>query len=85
MIANAESAEPEQCFRRLICTLATGSMKSSEFDVIPKFLTRKEVSVESPEFEYSSAAKLGGKAKNVQACELRYSCPLTSEEIRALF
>lgn len=85
MLANQERSEPEQCFRRLICTLATGSMKPSEFDVIPKFLTRKEVAIESPEFEYSSAAKLGGKLKNIQACELRYSCPLSSEEIRSLF
>jgi hypothetical protein len=85
MLANSERSEPEQCFRRLICTLATGTVKPSEFDVIPKFLSRKEVSVESPEFEYSAAAKLGGKVKNVQACELRYSCPLTAEEIRSLF
>jgi hypothetical protein len=85
MLANQERTEPEQCFRRLICTLATGSVKPSEFDVIPKFLTRKEVAIESPEFEYANAAKLGGKLKNVQACELRYSCPLTGEEIRSLF
>ena len=85
MLANQERAEPEQCFRRLICTLATGTMKPSEFDVIPTFLTKKEVSIESPEFEYSSAAKLGGKSKNVRACELRYSCPLSAQEIRSLF
>jgi hypothetical protein len=85
MLANSERSEPEQCFRRLICTLATGSMKPSEFDIIPKFLSRKEVAVESPEFEYTTAAKLGGKMKNVQACELRYSCPLSAEEIRSLF
>jgi hypothetical protein len=60
-------------------------MKPSEFDVIPKFLSRKEVAIESPEFEYSNAAKLGGKLKNVQACELRYSCPLSAEEISSLF
>lgn len=85
MLANQERSESQQCFRRLICTLATGSMKPTQFDIIPKFLTRKEVSVESPEFEYASAAKLGGKVKNVQTCELRYSCPLTSEEITNLF
>ena len=85
MLAHQESAEPEQCFRRLICTLATGTMKPSEFDVIPTFLSKKEVSIESPEFEYTTAAKLGGKSKNVQACELRYSCPLSAKEIRSLF
>lgn len=85
MLATQEKNESQQCFRRLICTLATGSMKPTQFDVIPKFLTRKEVGVESPEFEYATAAKLGGKVKNVQTCELRYSCPLTSEEIANLF
>jgi hypothetical protein len=79
------STEPAQCYRRLICNLATGAMKPTELDVIPKFLTRKEIAVESPEFEFSNAAKLGSSLKNVQACEVRYSCPLSSEEIEKLF
>lgn len=79
------TTEPAQCFRRLICNLATGAMKPTELDVIPKFLTRKEIGVESPEFEFSNAAKLGSSLKNVQACEVRYSCPLSSEEIEKLF
>jgi len=85
LLAAQESQEPQQCFRRLICSLATGSVKPSQFDVIPKYLTRKQVGVESPEFEYANAAKLGAKAKNIHSCELRYSCPLTSEEIASLF
>ena len=79
------STEPAQCYRRLICNLATGAMKPTELDVIPKFLTRKEVSVESPQFEFTNAAKLGSLAKDVKACEVRYSCPLSSEEIEKLF
>jgi hypothetical protein len=79
------STEPAQCYRRLICNIATGEMKPTELDVIPKFLTRKEVSVESPQFEFTNAALLGSSAKNIKACELRYSCPLTSQEIEKLF
>ncbi len=78
------TTEPAQCYRRLICTLATGSMKTTDLDVIPKFFTRKQISVESPEFEFANAAKLGSVLKDVKACEVRYSCPLTSQEIEKL-
>ena len=77
--------EPAQCYRRLICNLATGAMKPTELDIVPQFLSRKEVNVESPEFEFANAAKLGSSLKNVKACEVRYSCPLSSEEIEKLF
>ena len=79
------STEPAQCYRRLICNLATGSMKHTELDIIPQFLNRKEVNIESPEFEFANAAKLGSTLKNIKACEVRYSCPLSSEEIEKLF
>lgn len=78
------TTEPAQCYRRLICTLATGSMKPTELDVIPKFLNRKEVSIESPEFEFANAAKLGTTLKDIKACEVRYGCPLSSQEIEKL-
>merc|ERR1711981_526219 len=58
------NTEPAQCYRRLICDLATGAM---------------------PKFEFDTAAKLGKQVKNVQLCELRYSCPLTGEQIQNLF
>lgn len=79
------STEPAQCYRRLICNLATGAMKPTELDIIPQFLSRKEVNVESPEFEFSNAAKLGSSLKDIKACEVRYSCPLSSQEIEKLF
>jgi hypothetical protein len=79
------STEPAQCYRRLICNLATGAMKPTELDIVPQFLSRKEVDIESPEFEFANAAKLGSTLKNVKACEVRYSCPLSSEEIEKLF
>jgi hypothetical protein len=78
------TTEPSQCYRRLICTLATGSMKNTDLDVIPKFLSRKEVSIESPEFEFANAARLGSALKDIKACEVRYSCPLSSQEIEKL-
>ena len=78
------NTEPAQCYRRLICDLATGAMPKSENDVIVSLFNR-DASIESPKFEFVTAAKLGKQVKNVQLCELRYSCPLTGEQIQNLF
>lgn len=85
MLANQEKNESQECFRRLICTLATGNMKQTQFDIIPKFLASKDVSVESPEFDYALAAKIGRKERSIESCESRYSCPLSSQEILNFF
>jgi hypothetical protein len=76
--------EPAQCYRRLICDLATGTMPQSENDIIVS-LFDKESSIDSHKFEYSVAAKLGKQIKSVQMCEVRYSCPLTGSDIQKLF
>merc|ERR1711981_1448620 len=55
-----------------------------EIDVIVSLFNR-DTSIESPKFEFVTAAKLGKQVKNVQLCELRYSCPLTGEQIQNLF
>jgi hypothetical protein len=60
-------------------------MKKSDLDIVPQFLTRKDVVIESSEFEFSNAAKLGSTLKNVKACEVTYSCPLSSREVEKLF
>jgi len=78
------ASEPAQCYRRLICDLATGGLEKSENDVIVN-LFNKDASIESAKFEFVTAAKIGKKHKSVQTCELRYSCPLTGEQIQKLF
>ena len=78
------STEPAQCYRRLICDLATGTMPKSENDVIVS-LFNNEAALDSPKFEFATAAKLGKQVKNVQVCEVRYSCPLSGEQIQNLF
>ena len=75
--------EPAQCYRRLICDLATGAMPKSDNDVILA-LFKKDTSIESPKFEFATAAKLGKMVKDIQLCEVRYSCPLTGEQINNL-
>lgn len=78
------NTEPAQCYRRLICDLATGSMPKSENEVILS-LFNKDAPIESPRFEYATAAKLGKQTKSVNVCELRYSCPLSGDQIEKLF
>ena len=76
------SSEPAQCYRRLICDLAAGAIPDTD-NIITLF--NKDVSVVSPKFEYVTAAKVGKIVKQSQICEIRYSCPLNTQEIQKLF
>ena len=78
------TTEPAQCYRRLICDLATGTMPKSQNEIILN-LFNKEAEIESPRFDYAIAAKLGKQVKNTKVCEIRYSCPLTGSQIQSLF
>ena len=75
-------SEPEACYRRLICDLAAGAVQD-DFKVLGLF--DNEVEIQSPKFEFTTAAKLGKSVKSQQICELRYSCPLTGEQIQNFF
>jgi len=76
------NAEPAQCYRRLICDLATGAIPDND-KILSLF--NEETDVTSPKFEYTTAAKLGKAVKNAQVCEVRYSCPLSNVEIAKIF
>jgi len=68
------AAEPASCVKQLICNIATGT-KPSENDVILS-LFQSETPVTSPKFDFAVAATLGKQLKSVEACELRYTCPV---------
>jgi len=76
------NGEPAQCYRRLICDMAAGAIPDQD-RILSLF--NKEVSPISPKFEYVTAAKVGKLVKNASLCEVRYSCPLNSQEIAKLF
>jgi len=76
------SSEPAQCYRRLICDMATGAIPDHD-KILSLFNT--EVSPVASKFEYFTAAKVGKTAKNPALCEVRYSCPLNNAEIAKLF
>merc|ERR1712141_156452 len=68
------AAEPASCVKQLICDIATGT-KPSENDIILS-LFENETPVTSPKFDFAVAASLGKQLKSVEACELRYTCPV---------
>merc|ERR1712060_465179 len=76
--------EPAACYKRLICDLATGSLPASENEVILANFN-KDVPITSVKYDFAIAANLGKALRNVEACEVRYSCPLTGEQINQLF
>jgi len=74
--------EPAQCYRRLICDLSAGAIADNNKITT---LFNGDVSPVSPKFEFATAAKVGKIVKNAQLCEVRYSCPLSTQEIQKLF
>jgi len=67
--------EPEQCYQRLICDLATGQMPASDNDIIPT-LFRGNANPESSKFDYFLATELGKTTQDIKSCEVRYTCSL---------
>merc|ERR1712165_74555 len=53
----------------------------SENDVIVSLFDGKKADVTSAKFDFDTAAEVGKALKNVDACEIRYSCPFKGEQI----
>merc|ERR1719205_120169 len=77
------TAEPAQCFRRMICDLAAGAITDND-NIISLFNNEIEVDVQSPKYDFATAAKVGKLVKDAKHCELRYSCPLSTTDIQQL-
>jgi len=85
MIASIMSNEPQQCYRRLVCDLATGSLPQSSGDVILSLFKKPVTDVTSARFDLATAAQIGKEVKNTQFCEYRFSCPLTGAQLAKIF
>lgn len=90
--------DPGKCYEQLICDLAVrydndnsivGSSDSnstnSKYAIIPLFLYGERFDEESPEYDYSIAAKYGRYAKSLDACQKKFSCPIDLTEVRSKF
>jgi len=73
------ASEPSSCIRQLICDVATGE-HPSEYDAILA-LFKEETPTTSPKYDFAVAASVGQQLKSMEACELRYTCPLSSSQI----
>jgi hypothetical protein len=49
------------------------------------FLSSQKFSEESPEYDYSIAAKFGRSAKSFDACQSKYSCPVDLTDLKSKF
>jgi len=72
--------EPDQCYKRLICDLATGQMPQSDNDIIP-ILFREDADQASAKFSYFLAAQLGKTTKDIKSCEIKYLCSVPLEQV----
>lgn len=77
--------EPARCYSKLVCEMASERVKVPDSETIMT-LFNQEVPVESPIYDYTVAAAVGAKTKSsdFDLCEVRYSCPLTREEMEQL-
>merc|ERR1719282_946525 len=78
--------EPAQCYRRLVCDVATGKMPADESDnvILAPFegASVKDADITSQSFDFLVAAEAGRQFQSVEKCELRYTCPLSSTQPR---
>merc|ERR1719410_1421733 len=81
--------EPAQCYRRLVCDVATGKMPADESDnvILAPFegASVKDADITSQSFDFLVAAEAGRQFQSVEKCELRYTCPLSSTQLREIF
>merc|ERR1712113_647107 len=81
--------EPAQCYRRLVCDVATGKMPADESDnvILAPFegASVKDADITSQSFDFLVAAEAGRQLQSVEKCELRYTCPLSSTQLREIF
>merc|ERR1711894_115115 len=81
--------EPAQCYRRLVCDVASGKMPADESDnvILAPFegASVKDADITSQSFDFLVAAEAGRQLQSVEKCELRYTCPLSSTQLREIF
>ena len=80
--------EPAQCIRRLICDVASGQLPAEEADEVilaPFQASVADADVSSQSFDYLVAAQNGRTFGSLEKCELRYSCPLSAQQLRDIF
>merc|ERR1712008_347128 len=81
--------EPEDCYKRVICSASTGKVDNQKMRNIVKFFSEPQTIMRAPmskaALKFVEAARYGEIRKNVAKCEHRYQCSLPMEIIQELF
>merc|ERR1712243_8871 len=80
------SIEPEDCYKRIICSVATGKINNERMRNVLKLFSEEEATMRaSLSKKFVEAAHYGEVRKNVAKCEHRYQCSLPMEIIQQIF
>jgi len=79
--------EPENCFKRLFCSAATGYLKNPKLENTLNLV--KEAMVIEPfsiyTQKYRQAAYFGESRQSIAKCEHHYQCSLSMEQLNQIF
>ena len=65
--------------------IPSNNSTNSKYAIIPMFLSSQNFHEESAEYDYSIAAKFGRSAKNFDACQSKYACPVDLTDLKTKF
>merc|ERR1712135_152464 len=80
------NSDPKDCFKRIICDIATGEKEYSIMSPLMNFVSDNEdqfVPAELKQFSsnLTLAKKIGEAGKNIEICQDTFKCPFTGEEM----
>merc|ERR1711881_391974 len=94
LLSLLEKSEPEDCFKRTCCALATGEVVNwrmtrllnllDEADVSEGSSSSSEIEERRPHDKLLQAAEYGAD-RNIAKCEARYQCAFSLAEIERLY
>merc|ERR1711962_747364 len=81
-----KNSDPSDCFKRIICDVATGEKEYSSMSPLLHFVSDDEDQFVPKElkkfsFDLKMAKKVGEAGKNTDICQETFKCPFTGDEM----
>merc|ERR1711915_166044 len=78
---------PDQCFKRVFCSAATGSLNNPSLEkTLNLVVEAMEVDPANPNTnKFREAALFGATRRSIEKCEFHYSCPLNMDTLTNIF
>jgi len=81
-----KNSDPSDCFKRIVCDIATGEKEYSIMSPLMNFVSDNEdqfVPADLKQFSSNLkfAKKIGEAGKNIEICQDTFKCPFTGEEM----